>query len=454
MNNPKFDSFKKYVNGKNITIVGIGISNLPLIKFLAENGAIVTACDKKAQAELGETGKELLSLGVKLNCGENYLDDLAGEIIFKTPGMRFDLPALVKARENGSIVTSEMEVFFEICPSKIIAVTGSDGKTTTTTLTYEILKRQFGKDNTFVGGNIGIPLISFADKLNDESITVCELSSFQLMTVKRSPNFSAITNISENHLDYHLDMAEYIGAKCRIAEYGCERLVAYDKAFNYVKSYAKRLPKDVVFTSFEPLNRGVSSYDGYICRNGEKILPIGQIKVSGKYNVANFMTALGLTDAPSEVIGAVARVFKGVEHRNELVCQKRGISFYNASIDSTPSRTLATLSCHANEDITLILGGYDKNLDYSELAKHLNNAVKRVVMVGENKNKIKSAIDSYAGKDIKVYMCEDFKEAVMIACDASRQGSTVLLSPASASFDMFNDFEHRGNTFKNIINQL
>jgi len=448
LNNACFNDLK----GARCRVFGLGKSNEALISYLDKKGAEIYVSDKrKSENEITDV---LQNKGIKKARVLPYLDTVNTDFVFRTPSLRPDAPEILSSTSSGAFLTSEVELFFEVAKGKIYGITGSDGKTTTTTLTYEILKRQFGKDNTFVGGNIGIPLISFADKLNDESITVCELSSFQLMTVKRSPNFSAITNISENHLDYHLDMAEYIGAKCRIAEYGCKRLVAYDKAFNYVKSYAKRLPKDVVFTSFEPINRGVNAYNGYICKNGEKILPIGEIKVPGKYNIANFMTALGLTDAPSEVIGAVARVFKGVEHRNELVCQKRGISFYNASIDSTPSRTLATLSCHANEDITLILGGYDKNLDYSELAKHLNNAVKRVVMVGENKNKIKSAIDSYAGKDIKVYMCEDFKEAVMIACDASRQGSTVLLSPASASFDMFNDFEHRGNTFKNIINQL
>jgi len=457
LNNPKFDSFKKYVNGKNITIVGIGISNLPLIKFLAENGAIVTACDKKAQAELGETGKELLSLGVKLNCGENYLDDLAGEIIFKTPGMRFDLPALVKARENGSIVTSEMEVFFEICPSKIIAVTGSDGKTTTTTLIYKILTESGYRCH--LGGNIGNPLLCDADNIHPDDIVVLELSSFQLHTMKKSADVAVVTNITPNHLDMHKSYEEYIEAKRNIYLHAEKDSVLVVNKTND-KSYECKATARGEVRLFGYDNDCSVYCDGEsIFAFGKKILDKSDISIPGEHNVQNYMTAIAATYPlyKEEAVKKVAKTFGGVAHRIEFVREIDGVKYYNSSIDSSPNRTINTLKVF--DKVILITGGKDKGIPYDELGESLATRTKHIILIGKTGPIIKESLDKYAektgiGKDIPTQFCTTYEEAVDYARKAASSGDVVLLSNASTSFDMFKNFEERGNLFKEIVNNL
>jgi len=457
LSSKKFNAFKEYVNGKNITVVGIGISNLPLIKFLCENGAIVTACDKKTQAELGETATELKNIGVKLNCGEDYLDNLSGEIIFKTPGMRFDHSALLKAKENGSIITSEMEVFFEVCPAKIIGITGSDGKTTTTTLIYNILCESGYRCH--LGGNIGTPLLCKTDEITENDIAVIELSSFQLHTMKKSADIAVITNITPNHLDVHKSYEEYIEAKKNIyINQGADSVLVVNKTND--KSYECRETANGIVRSFGyDAECSVYSDGKSIYAFGEKLLDISDIKIPGEHNVQNYMTAIAAT-YPLYTLDAVKKVaqnFGGVAHRIEFVREINGVRYYNSSIDSSPNRTINTLKVF--DKVILIAGGKDKGIPYDEIGEHIANKVKHLVLIGKTGPLIKAALDKYTektgiGKDIVTEFCTTYEEAVMCAKNAATAGDTVLLSNASTSFDMFKNFEERGNLFKSIVNSL
>ena len=441
------------LNGARCRIMGLGRSNEALIKYLNSKGAEIYVSDKrKSENEIADV---LQNNGIKNAKILPYNDISKVDYVFRTPAIRCDAHEIVSLMSKGAILSSEVELFFEIARGKIYGITGSDGKTTTTTLAYEIIKDKYGEDNVFLGGNIGIPLISFADKLKVNGITVCELSSFQLMTLKRSPERSAITNITENHLDYHLDIDEYINSKCRIVGDLCKRLVISEKAYKVIKDRLKYRSFELMLTSLTS-SADIYAENGKIVLNGEEILDISDIRVSGRHNIENFMTAIGISfpEADKRNVLSVAKRFNGVAHRNELVREVNGVRYYNCSIDSTPSRTLATLVSHIGEDITLICGGYDKKLDFSEFSRVAPTFVNRFVLFGENKNKISSALNSNTSFDKKVYSVSDLKSAVLLSAELSKNESSVVLSPASASFDMFADFEERGNLFKTIVNLL
>lgn len=457
MANNKFLSFKEYVNGKKITVVGIGISNLPLITLLCENGAKVTACDKRELSELGDTAEKLRAMGIELVCGENYMDSISGELIFKTPGMRFDHPALLKARENGSIVTSEMEVFFEVCPSKIIAVTGSDGKTTTTTLIYKILSESGYKCH--LGGNIGKPLLCTTDEIAKDDIVVLELSSFQLHTMKKSANVSVVTNITPNHLDMHKSYEEYIEAKKNIYLHaGSDSVLVVNRTND--KSYECRCNANGKVRVFGYDNEcDVYSDNSSIYAFGKKILDIKDINIPGEHNVQNYMTAIAATYPlySEEAVRTVARTFGGVAHRIEFVREIDGVKYYNSSIDSSPNRTINTLKVF--DKVVLITGGKDKGISYEDLGEWLAKKTKHIVLIGKTGPVIKDSLDKYIektgeGKDITTEFCTTYEEAVKSAKQAAKCGDVVLLSNASTSFDMFKNFEERGNLFKKIVNSL
>lgn len=453
----KFESFKKYVSGKDITVVGIGISNMPLIELLKYSGANVTACDKKTEQELGSNGEKLKKLGVTLVCGENYLENIGGDIIFKTPGMRFDHPSLVSAREKGSIITSEMEAFFEVCPSKIIAITGSDGKTTTTTLVYKILTESGYKCH--LGGNIGKPLLCEAEKINENDITVLELSSFQLHTMKKSADVSVVTNITPNHLDMHKSYEEYIEAKCNIYLHQNKDGVLIVNKANDVSYSLKNTAKGSVRSFGYEEECDVYTQNGEIFAFGEKIMNTSDIKIPGNHNVENYMAAICATKglATKEAIYNVATTFGGVEHRIEFVRELDGVRYYNSSIDSSPNRTINTLKVF--DKVVLITGGKDKGISYDDLGEWLAKKTKHIVLIGKTAPIIKASLDKYVketsvGEDITTEFCTSYEEAVLCAKKAAKPGDVVLLSNASTSFDMFKNFEERGNLFKNIVNKL
>ena len=454
----KLDEFKYNVAGKNITVIGIGISNLPLIKYLVSLGANVTACDRRSAEDLGENYTELEKLGVKFNLGDGYLNNLSGDMIFKTPGMRYDVPELLKAKENGSIVTSEMEVFFEVCPSHIIAVTGSDGKTTTTTLIHKMMTDAGYK--TWLGGNIGNPLLTDTEKMKENDWVILELSSFQLHTMRKSPEIAVITNISPNHLDMHKDYKEYIDAKKNIMLYQNEGDTLIVSADNQVTADIGKSANGAV--KYFSRNGMADIYlDGNIIKRGiVEILNIKDIKIPGMHNVENYMAAIAAVSGlvSKEVIVNVAKTFGGVEHRIELVRTLDGVKYYNSSIDSSPNRTINTLRVFPNK-VIIIAGGKDKGIPYDEIGPALAEHVKVLILIGATSDKIQEALDAEInktgnGKDIEVIRATSYEDAVNTARSKAHDGDVVLLSPASTSFDMFRNFEERGNLFKKIVNEL
>lgn len=454
----KLDEFKYNVAGKNITVIGIGISNLPLIKYLVSLGANVTACDRRSAEDLGENYTELEKLGVKFNLGDDYLNNLSGDMIFKTPGMRYDVPELLKAKENGSIVTSEMEVFFEVCPSHIIAVTGSDGKTTTTTLIHKMMTDAGYK--TWLGGNIGNPLLTDTEKMKENDWVILELSSFQLHTMRKSPEIAVITNISPNHLDMHKDYKEYIDAKKNIMLYQNEGDTLIVNADNQVTADIGKSANGAV--KYFSRNGMADVYlDGNIIKRGiVEILNIKDIKIPGMHNVENYMAAIAAVSGlvSKEVIVNVAKTFGGVEHRIELVRTLDGVKYYNSSIDSSPNRTINTLRVFPNK-VIMIAGGKDKGIPYDEIGPALAEHVKVLILIGATSDKIQEALDAEInktgnGKDIEVIRATSYEDAVNTARSKAHDGDVVLLSPASTSFDMFRNFEERGNLFKKIVNEL
>lgn len=454
----KLDEFKYNVAGKNIIVIGIGISNLPLIKYLVSLGANVTACDRRSAEDLGENYTELEKLGVKFNLGDGYLNNLSGDMIFKTPGMRYDVPELLKAKENGSIVTSEMEVFFEVCPSHIIAVTGSDGKTTTTTLIHKMMTDAGYK--TWLGGNIGNPLLTDTEKMKENDWVILELSSFQLHTMRKSPEIAVITNISPNHLDMHKDYKEYIDAKKNIMLYQNEGDTLIVNADNQVTADIGKSANGAV--KYFSRNGMADVYlDGNIIKRGiVEILNIKDIKIPGMHNVENYMAAIAAVSGlvSKDVIVNVAKTFGGVEHRIELVRTLDGVKYYNSSIDSSPNRTINTLRVFPNK-VIMIAGGKDKGIPYDEIGPALAEHVKVLILIGATSDKIQEALDAEInktgnGKDIEVIRATSYEDAVNTARSKAHDGDVVLLSPASTSFDMFRNFEERGNLFKKIVNEL
>lgn len=454
----KLDEFKYNVAGKNITVIGIGISNLPLIKYLVSLGANVTACDRRSAEDLGENYTELEKLGVKFNLGDGYLNNLSDDMIFKTPGMRYDVPELLKAKENGSIVTSEMEVFFEVCPSHIIAVTGSDGKTTTTTLIHKMMTDAGYK--TWLGGNIGNPLLTDTEKMKENDWVILELSSFQLHTMRKSPEIAVITNISPNHLDMHKDYKEYIDAKKNIMLYQNEGDTLIVNADNQVTADIGKSANGAV--KYFSRNGMADVYlDGNIIKRGiVEILNIKDIKIPGMHNVENYMAAIAAVSGlvSKDVIVNVAKTFGGVEHRIELVRTLDGVKYYNSSIDSSPNRTINTLRVFPNK-VIMIAGGKDKGIPYDEIGPALAEHVKVLILIGATSDKIQEALDAEInktgnGKDIEVIRATSYEDAVNTARSKAHDGDVVLLSPASTSFDMFRNFEERGNLFKKIVNEL
>ena len=452
----KLAGFKEYINGKRVTVVGIGVSNTPTIDFLLSCGAVVTARDIKTREKLGDLAESLERKGVSLILGEGYLDNITEDIIFKAPGIRGDLPAFCEAVSRGSVLTSEMEVFFELCPCKIFGITGSDGKTTTTTLTYKMLELEAKKQNSdtkvWVGGNIGKPLLPEIDCFKGNDIAVVELSSFQLHMMKKSPFAAAITNVSPNHLNWHTDMEEYTVSK---ENYGCDATRKMADISNAPVTYfsAKCTPES---------GAAVYELDGNIVYrdaggNIEIITKVSDIKLPGRHNVENYMTAIALTHGfvSSQTVAEIARSFGGVEHRCEFVREFEGVKYYNSSIDSSPARTEAALGAF-KQKLIVILGGYDKNIPYEPLAKPLCDGAKKIVLVGATAPKIKAALLAYEGYNgsPEIYEASGFEEAVNMSRSIAENGDAVILSPASASFDMFKNFEERGNVFKDIVNRF
>ncbi|MCI1944576.1 UDP-N-acetylmuramoyl-L-alanine--D-glutamate ligase [Clostridium luticellarii] len=454
-----FRDFEKFIRGKKTAVVGIGVSNRPLINFLLDLGAEITAFDRKDEEQLGEIAEEFRRKNIKLVLGEDYLHSLNSfQVIFKTPSMRIDNPYLVKARQEGAYITSEMEEFIKYCPGKVYGVTGSDGKTTTTTIIYNILKGRGYR--TWVGGNIGTPLFSRIKEMKSEDKVVLELSSFQLMTMNVSPEVAVITNISPNHLDIHKDMDEYINAKKNIFRYQDKNaLLVLNRDNDIVNLMISEAPGNVrQFSSRRVLNKGGYLKGGSLYIDEDEVCKLEEVKIKGMHNVENFLAAFcAVKDEVSiENMKKVAVNFSGVEHRCEFVRTVDGIKYYNDSIASSPTRTLAGLKAF-EKPVVLIAGGYDKKIPFDVLAEEGYKKIKILILMGATKNKIKKAFDKLRdekGINVPIFMVESLLDAVNKARELAEKGDIITLSPACASFDMFPNFEVRGNSFKKIVNEL
>ncbi len=450
--NEALNQWKKDLKNKEICVIGIGISHLPLIRYLAQNGAKVTACDKKSREALGEVASELEALDVSLRLGEDYLSNLSGDVIFKTPGMRPDVPELLAAKEKGILVTTEMEVFFDLCPAPIVAVTGSDGKTTTTTLVYKLLSMAGFK--THVGGNIGAPLLPVIDSIAPSDRVVLELSSFQLQTMKKSPHKAVVTNITPNHLDYHKNYQEYIDAKMNLLYYQNAENLAVLNLDNEVTAKAAETVRGKCLTFSRTQKADICLEGDMITVFDEPVLDIRDIRIPGMHNVENYMAAIGAVypEVGKDVICRLAKEFGGVAHRIEFVRELDGVRYYNSSIDSSPNRTINTLRVFS-QPVVLIAGGKDKGIPYDDLGPAIRERVKALVLIGATA-KVIGEVARKSATDVPIIYAESYEEAVLQAKEQASAGDVVLLSNASTSFDMFRNFEERGNLFKELVNRL
>ncbi|MGY0373597.1 UDP-N-acetylmuramoyl-L-alanine--D-glutamate ligase [Clostridium sp. JNZ J1-5] len=456
-----FNEFKKFIRDKKVAVVGIGISNIPLIHFLVKLGAKVTAFDKKDEKCLGETGIEFREKGIKLELGENYLENLNGfDVVFKTPSMRIDNPALLRAKKSGAYITSEMEEFVKYCPAKVFGITGSDGKTTTTTLVYNMLKSQGYK--TWIGGNIGNPLFANIEDIKKEDKVVLELSSFQLMTMNVHIDCALITNITPNHLDIHKNMEEYIEAKKNIFKFQqVEDTLVLNRDNEITNSIAnsnEAKGRIMEFSIKEEIKDGAYFKDNELMLLGKHVCQLEEVKLKGMHNVENLLAAFCLVseDVSIDVMREIAISFSGVEHRCEFVRELNGVKYYNDSIASSPTRTLAGLKAF-EKPVILIAGGYDKHIPFEPLAEEGYDKIKYLILLGATKEKIKEAFDKVmADKNIElpIIAVNNFEEAVYKAKEIAKKGDIVTLSPACASFDMFPNFEVRGNKYKEIVFNL
>ena len=457
----RLDKYFSALQSKRVLVLGVGVSNRPLVRLLLRYGIDVTCCDKTPREKLDEEMLSFERQGAKLRLGEDYLQNLSGDVVFRTPGLHPDRPELKRLRESGAVLTSEMQAFFEVCPCPIIAVTGSDGKTTTATLISELLKAQGFR--VWLGGNIGTPLLDKADGMLPGDRVVLELSSFQLMYFPYSPHVAVVTNLAPNHLDMHRDMQEYIDAKKNVfLHQSKDDLLIVNLDNEITRGFIPEARGRVqAFSRLSVPEDGVFFRDGAIFRTAAPDAPIltrEQILLPGLHNVENYMAAIlavgsAVTD---ETIRKVAGSFGGVEHRIELVREKDGVRYYNDSIASSPTRTIAGLRSF-DQKVILIAGGYDKHIPYDVLGPEIVERVKLLIATGDTGGKICAAVRQaghYAEGQPEILEIEDFYDAVHTAAEKAQPGDVVLLSPASAAFDRFKNFMVRGKEYKKTVLEL
>ena len=446
-----FHEYFTSLKDKKIAVLGLGVSNRPLVRLLLEFDCDVTGCDRTEREKLDAEVLELEKAGCKLRLGEGYLDNLEADLVFRTPGMHPGNPALEALRAKGAAVTSEMEVFFEVCPCQLIAVTGSDGKTTTTTLISEMLKAE--GYTVWLGGNIGTPLLPRCREMKESDFAVVELSSFQLMDMTRSPRRAVVTNLAPNHLDVHKDMEEYVDAKKNIFRFqGAEDLLV----LNADNAITNSFTGNGLTRKFSRLGSGDAWIgNGVIFRDGTAVLDTKDILLPGVHNIENYMAAMLAVEGlvSDATVRSVAKTFGGVEPRIELVRIKDGVRFYNDSIASSPRRTIAGLRSFP-EKVILIAGGYDKHIPYDVLGPEICAHVKKLFLGGATGPLIRAAVEKCGSQQPEIVDCADFEAAVRAAAAAAESGDVVLMSPASAAFDQFKNFMVRGQFFKKIVMEL
>ncbi len=463
--NQKLDEFNEYLKNRKVAIIGLGVSNIPLIDYLRKYKADVTVFDKRTIEDIDKSVMDkVVEYGMEFSIGRYYLSKLKGfDLIFRSPSCLPNTPELVQESDRGAIVTTEIEIFMELCPGKIIGVTGSDGKTTTSSLIYEILKEK--GYNCYLGGNIGTPLFTRVSEMTPEDIIVLELSSFQLMNISVSPSIAVITNITPNHLDYHSDFEEYVEAKKNIFKYQSKDdtlVLNFDNPIT--RECGKEAKGEVIYYSDQvKLEVGYIVNDGTIKFCEEKlrkhILNTRDVLLLGKHNYQNICAALAATRTlvDEETAKRAIQKFKGVQHRLEFVKEdSNNVRWYNDSASSSPTRTISGIQSFYKK-VILIAGGYDKNLDYTPIAKPIVEGVKSLILMGSTKNKIYTAVNkelTAQNKKLDIYEAFSIEEAIEIAKEISKQGDIVLFSPASASFDMFKNAYDRGDKFKAAVERL
>lgn len=460
----KLTCFFESMKQKKVAFIGVGVTNTDIIRLFLKKGIKVTLLDRKNEEQLGELYNELKENGVEFRLGDSYLETLSDfDVVFRSPGMYFNHPKLVEARRNGVAVTTEMEVFFELCPCKIYAVTGSDGKTTTTSVIAEFLKEE--GMTVHKGGNIGRALLPVIEDIKETDVAVVELSSFQLLSMRQSPDVAVITNIAPNHLDVHGTMDEYIEAKVN--------LIAHQNAFSKTVLNLDNVLTDnlsskvrgtlVKFSRNAVPERGAFlREDGMLCYtdNGEvtPVVHMDDIRIPGMHNVENYLTAISAVwgEVSMETIADVAKNFGGVEHRIEFVRELDGVKWYNDSIATSPSRVLAGLNAF-DQKLIVIMGGYDKKIPFEPMADTVCEKVKVMILMGVTAPKIESAVtmcESYKYGSPVIIHADSMEDAVKKAQDIAEKGDVVTLSPACASFDLYPNFEVRGNHYKRLVKEL
>lgn len=461
----KTQRFFEGLKNSKVAFIGTGVSHTELIRLFLSKGIKVTILDRKTIEQFDpDLYSEFSSKGVSFVLGDGYLDSLADyDVVYRTPGMYYNNPKLLEARAKGVVITSEMESFFQLCPCKIYAVTGSDGKTTTTTLISEMLKAEGYK--VWLGGNIGKALLPRIESISESDAAVVELSSFQLISMRESPDVAVITNISPNHLDVHGTMEEYISAKCNILDHqsAFSRTVLNEDNAETMKLTSHVRGRLSVFSRLHPVmvgayldeNRTLCYCDG---RRSVKIIPAERIKIPGEHNIENYLAAISAVwgEVSVDSICRVARHFSGVEHRIEFVRELDGVKYYNDSIASSPTRVIAGLKSFGRK-IIVIAGGYDKKIPFEPLAEPVNKFVKVLVLMGATAEKIEKAVTEtpfYNPAELKILHAESMEEAVKLAKENAQAGDVVSLSPACASFDKYPNFEVRGRDYKSIVNKL
>ncbi|HEY8426600.1 MAG TPA: UDP-N-acetylmuramoyl-L-alanine--D-glutamate ligase [Limnochordales bacterium] len=456
--------------GVRVAVIGLGVENLPLVRYLVAHGANVVAADRKNAEELGPRAEALEKLGVRLVLGERYLDALEGaEVAFVTPGLPKHLPAVEAARRAGVVITGQTDLFMRLCPAPIVGITGSSGKTTTTSLIGRMLRGT--RRPVFVGGNIGEPLIERLGEIGADAWVVLELSSFQLETTGVSPHVAVVTNVTPNHLDVHPSMEAYVAAKTRILAFQGPDDVAVLNADNPITvemagrtagrvHWFGRRPRrpgawvegDRLVAALKDAGTGGGGEVQELCRRGD-------IRLRGEHNVENVLaaaTAALCCGTPVEAIREVVRTFEGVPHRLEEVARIDGVLYVNDSIATTPARAIAGLRSF-EEPVVLIAGGYDKHLPFDEFAKVAVERCRHVVLLGQTAGAIERALERVreeTGRGVSYERVASLEQAVAAARQAARPGDVVLLSPACASYDMFRNFEERGARFRQIVRAL
>ncbi|MFR0922626.1 MAG: UDP-N-acetylmuramoyl-L-alanine--D-glutamate ligase [Clostridia bacterium] len=462
--NKKLEEFNEYIRFRKVAVIGLGVSNLPLLEYLYNKKAQVTVFDERTLEEIPEeTINKINTYEFDTFFGKNCLENLNGfNVIFRSPSCLPTRPELQKEADRGAIVTTEVEMLMEMCPCKIIGVTGSDGKTTTTSLINAILQHAGYK--TFLGGNIGTPLFTKLPEMEPNDIVVLELSSFQLMNMNISPDIAVITNITPNHLNIHKDYQEYIDAKKCIFKNQKENGILI---LNYDNDITRECSKEangkvIFFSSKTKLDNGFIVDDDIIkeCNDGirKHILNTDEVILRGNHNFQNIATALAATKTlvGTDVAIEAIKIFKPVEHRIEFVREIDGVKWYNDSASSSPTRTISGLNAF-KENIILIAGGYDKNLEYEPLAKPVVDKVSTLILIGQTAEKIYDVVKNESEKEnkkININMCDTLEQTIEIAKKSAKKGDVVLFSPASASFDMFKNFADRGNKFKDLVNKI